>query len=170
MPPRDPKLRPYRMALWAVYFGVVAVVGGLMVWSVARNLTHASVVHHGGPLPTRAALRVCLTDLDGLWREQNQRAWSLSEWANKADPVRAWNDWSKEWEAKVADLSDRCHLDTESSDEGWAQRQELAAARDAMLALHRSYTLQVNRFAEESGDLAQAAAEALRHARESIEK
>jgi hypothetical protein len=35
-----------------------------------------------------------------------------------------------------------------------------------MLALHRAYTAQVNRFAEEQGELAQAAAEALSHARE----
>ena len=47
-------------------------------------------------------------------------------------------------------------------------RGELAAARDAMMALHRVYVAQVNRFAKEEGDLAQAAAEALAHARESV--
>ena len=65
----------------------------------------------------------------------------------------------------MGDLSDRCRLDVTKGE--WAeQRSEMAAARDAMLALHRAYTTQVNRFAEEQGDLARAAAEALGHARE----
>jgi hypothetical protein len=46
----------------------------------------------------------------------------------------------------------------------------MAAARDAMLAMHRAYSAQVNRFADEQGDLARAAAEALRNAREAARR
>ena len=45
-----------------------------------------------------------------------------------------------------------------------------AAARDALLALHRAYAAQVLRFRQEHGDLAQAAAEALAHAREELSR
>ncbi len=166
--PRDPSLRPYRAALWATYFVVVLLGIGLVSVSVARSLRGPSrAAKEVGALPTRAALRVCLTDLELLYREQNQRAWALGAEFEGPDPLGTWNLWSREWERKVDDLTDRCRLDGASGEDA-AARAELAAARDALLALHRAYAAQVNRFAQEEGDLAQAAAEALAHAREEV--
>ncbi len=165
MAARDPRLRPYRLALWIVYFTILVLGIGLMAISIGRSLrgpSRAARAH--GPLPTRAALRVCLSDLELLYREQNQRAWTLANDLEQRDPVAAWNQWSREWERRVDDTSDRCRLDTSGGDDA-AARAELAAARDAILALHRAYAAQVNRFAQEHGDLAQGAAEALAHAR-----
>lgn len=168
MPPRDPSLRPYRAALWVVYFFVVLLGIGLFSVSVARSLRGAARSLRGaGSLPTRAALRVCLGDLELLYREQNQRAWALGLEFEGPDPFATWNLWSRDWERKVEDLADRCRLDGASGEDA-AARAELAAARDALLALHRAYAAQVNRFAHEEGDLAQAAAEALAHAREAV--
>ena len=169
MSPRDPALHRYRSAMWALYFGVVLLGIGLVVASVARSLRGpARPARVAGALPTRAALRVCLADLETLYREQNQRAWALGTEFEGADPLGAWNSWSREWERKVSDLADRCRLDEGASGADATARGELAAARDAMMALHRVYVAQVNRFAKEEGDLAQAAAEALAHARESV--
>jgi hypothetical protein len=166
---RDPRLRPYRAALWIVYFVVLLAGVGLMVASVARSLRGPErPARGGGPLPTRAALRVCLTDLELLYREQNQRAWALGTEFEGPDPLATWNTWSRDWERRVDDLADRCRLDSSGSGIDAAARSELAAARDALLALHRVYAAQVNRFAQEEGDLAQAAAEALAHAREEV--
>ncbi len=171
MAARDPSLRPYRIAAWVAYFSVIVVVGMLVVGSIARNLWGRP--HHPAPagaLPTRAALRVCLTDLEELSREQNQRAWALGSEFEGADPIAAWSDWSHKWEERVGDLSDRCRLDETRADEIWQEeRTEMAAARDAILALHRAYRAQVNRFAQEQGDLARVAAEAMVHARRSVE-
>jgi hypothetical protein len=110
---------------------------------------------------------VCLTDLELLYREQNQRAWALGTNLEGTEPIASWNAWSRSWEARVDDLSDRCRLDA-SGGEDAAARAELAGARDALLALHRAYAAQVNRFAQEQGDLANAVAEALAHAREAV--
>ncbi len=168
MAPRDPKLRPYRTALWIIYFAVVLLGIGLVSVSVARSLRGtARSARSAGALPTRAALRVCLIDLEILYREQNQRAWALGLEFEGPDPLSTWKLWSREWERKVDDLADRCRLDSATGEDA-APRAELAAARDALLALHRAYTTQVNRFAQEEGDLAQAAAEALAHAREAV--
>lgn len=165
---RDPRLRPYRVALWIVYFAVALIGIGLMSVSVARSLRGpARPPRTTGPLPTRAALRVCLADLEALNQEQNVRAWTLARDLETRDPVGAWNAWAREWERRVDDLSDRCGLDAASGADA-AARSELAAARDALLALHRAYAAQVARFAQEQGDLAQAAAEALAHAREAV--
>jgi hypothetical protein len=166
--PRDPRLRPYRTALWITYFAVVLLGIGLFSLSVARSLRGPSrAAKAPGALPTRAALRVCLTDIEALYREQNQRAWALGLEFEGKDPLGTWNAWSRDWEEKVDDLADRCRLDSASGEDA-AARAELAAARDALLALHRAYAAQVNRFAQEEGDLAHAAAEALAHAREAV--
>lgn len=170
MSARDPSLRPYRAALWVVYFAVVLLGIGLVAVSVGRSLRGPShPARAPGPLPTRAALRVCLTDLELLELEQNQRAWALGGELERPDPIAAWNLWARAWERRVDDLTDRCRLD-EGSGEDAAARGELAAARDALLALHRAYAAQVNRFGQEQGDLLRAVAEALAHAREEVSR
>ncbi|MBI5066666.1 MAG: hypothetical protein HZB56_00385 [Deltaproteobacteria bacterium] len=166
-PGRDPRLRPYRAALWVTYFAVTLFGIGLLIFSVARHLKGPPRPPHSGELPTRAALRLCLGDLEELYREQNERAWALGAEFEGKDPLATWNAWARIWERKVDDLTDRCRLDA-SDREGYKERTELAAARDAMLALHRAYQAQVNRFAQEEGDLANAAAEALAHARQAV--
>ena len=154
--------------MWVLYFAVVLVSIALTAISVAQALRGPPArARSQGTLPTRAALRVCLGDLEQLFREQNQRAWALGTEFEGTDPLGGWQRWSADWEARVADLGDRCRLD-DSGGEDAAARAELAGARDAMRALHRAYAAQVNRFAQEEGDLAQAAAESLAHAREAV--
>ena len=135
--------------------------------SIGRSLRSPRAHRSAGALPTHAALRVCLADLDLLYREQNTRAWTLAAELETRDPVARWNEWAREWERRVDDLSDRCRLDAASGEDA-AARAELAAGRDALLALHRAYGAQVNRFGQENGDLAQAAAEAMAHARVAV--
>jgi hypothetical protein len=165
---RDPRLRPFRIALWAIYLTVVAVAIGLTVRSVVKNLRGPP--RPSATLPTRAAVRVCVTELDGLHREQNERAWRLgSELSEGAEAIQRWQVWSREWERRLEDLSDRCRID--ASDSGateFAGRAELAAARDAVVRVHRAYTLQVNRFAQDGQSLAHSAAEALQAARVAV--
>ncbi len=167
---RDPKLRPYRAAAWIAYFGVIALLAVLVVGSIARNLWgRPRPVAATGAVPTRSALRLCLADLEALYREQNERAWALGAGFEAPDPLRAWADWARGWEERLEDLSDRCRLDVTDPGERWhAERTEMAAARDALLALHRVYNAQVNRFAEEHADLAHAAAESMAHARRAV--
>ena len=156
--------------MWVVYFATVLLGMGLITASVARSLRGPSrAPREPGALPTRAALRICLVDLETLYREQNQRAWALGQEFEGPDPLGTWHQWSREWERHVDDLGDRCHLDDGGGTDA-AERAELAGARDAMRALHRAYAAQVNRFAQEEGDLAQAAAESLAHAREAVSR
>jgi hypothetical protein len=166
--PRDPRFRPYRMGAWMVYFLAIAVAVGFLVTSVVKTLRgrgRRAPPAATSALPTRATLRVCMDDLDALYLEQNQRAWAMGSYFEGSSPLAAWRDWSPRWEERVGDLSDRCRLDVTKGE--WSEeRADMAAARDAMLALHRAYSTQVNRFADEQGDLARAAVESLRNARE----
>lgn len=165
MPPRDPRYRPYRTALWIVYFALIAAASVMVITSVVHNLQGPHRPPRTGALPTRAALRVCVTELDQLNEEQNQRAWKLGAEIGAGDAIARWQTWSRDWEQRVDDLADRCRLDASDPDpQGFGGREELKRARDAVLALHRAYRAQVNRFAQEDATLAQDAAAALKAA------
>ncbi|BDG07658.1 hypothetical protein AMPC_07710 [Anaeromyxobacter paludicola] len=158
--------------MWIFYFAVILVAATLLIASIVQNLRGpARQKLAQTELPTRAMLRVCLTELEALHREQSQRAWALASGVDRRDPLGDWNQWARDWEVRVDDLSDRCRLDVDRAGEfGLTERREMAAARDAMMALHRAYAAQVNRFAEEQAQLASGAAEAFRHAREAVAK
>lgn len=152
--------------MWVAYLAAIALAIGAMVVSISRNLTGSRPPPQGA-LPTRAASRVCAEELDALHRELSQRAWRLGVEIGTADAVSRFNAWSLEWEQRVEDLGERCRLDAPgSASADFSGREELARARDAVLALHRAYRAQVNRFAVEQAELARAASEALEAARQ----
>jgi hypothetical protein len=166
---RDPRYRPFRIALWVVYLLVVGVSVGLAVRSIVKNLRAPHRPAAVGILPTRAAMRVCVNELEALHREQNARAWRLGDEITEGESIDRWQTWSRDWVQRVEDLSDRCRLDaTDPDPQGFGGRVELARARDAVLALHRAYTAQVNRFAQEDAELARAASDALERARSAL--
>jgi hypothetical protein len=169
VPPRDPRYRPFRLALWAVYFAALALGLVVLLTSVVHHLRGPHRTPYTGALPTRAVLRVCVSELDALNREQNARAWRLSDEMGGVDAIPRWETWARDWEQRVDDLADRCRLDARDPDpQGFGGRDELARARDAVLALHRAYRAQVNRFAQEEESLARSAAVALERAREGL--
>ncbi len=148
MAPRDPRYRPFRLALWAAYFAAIVLGLVILLSSVVKHLRGPHRPPPTGALPTRAALRVCVTELEALQREQNQRAWKLAEGVGTPDAIPRFEAWARDWEQRVDDLSDRCRLDASDPDpQKVGGRSELAQARDAVLALHRAYRQQVNRFA-----------------------
>jgi hypothetical protein len=166
MAPRDPRLRPFRIALWVVYLTIVTIAVGLTIRSVVQNLRGRDRPTASGALPTRAAFRVCVTELETLHREQNDRAWRLGSDVGEGDAIARWHAWARDWERRLEDLGDRCHLDVDApGPEAFPGQRELASARDGVLAVHRAYTAQVNRFAQEGAEVARGAAAALREAR-----
>jgi hypothetical protein len=166
---RDPRYRPFRIALWVIYLLVVGLSSGLAIRSIVKNLRGPSPAVADGELPTRAALRVCVTELEALHREQNERAWRLGTDAGEGDAVQRWQVWSREWEQRVRDLAERCHIEGAAPPPAeFGGLEELARARDAVLAVHRGYAAQVGRFAQEEATLARAAAAALREARSAL--
>jgi hypothetical protein len=167
VPPRDPRFRRYRVALWVAYFLAIAVSIGTVVASVVRHLSGPHRPAATATLPTRASLRVCVRELEQLHAEQNERAWRLGGEVGEAGAVADFDAWSRGWEQRVDDLAERCRLDaSEPGPEVLGGRAELARARDAVLALHRAYRAQVNRFAQEEADLARAAARSIEAARQ----
>lgn len=171
MAPRDPRYRPFRLALWAVYFVALALGLVVLLSSIVKHLRGPHRPAYAGVLPTRERLRVCVTELEALQREQNVRAWKLGEEVGTDDAIPRFEAWARDWEQRVDDLSDRCRLDASDPDpQGFGGRAELARARDAVLSLHRAYRAQVNRFAQEDANLARDATQAIERAREALQR
>jgi hypothetical protein len=147
------------------YFVVILVPIGLVVGSVVRHLRGPYRDSDSSALPTRASLRVCVQELEALQREQNRRAWTLGDEMGRPDAVARFLQWSQDFERRLGDLGDRCHLEG-GGDGGYRGRAELVRARDAVIELHRAYRAQANRFAQEEADLAVAAAAAIARARD----
>jgi hypothetical protein len=167
--PRDPRYRPFRLALWTLYFAALALALVVLLTSIVHHLRGPHRTPYTGALPTRAALRVCVVELEALNREQNARAWRLADDMGSADAIPRWETWARDWEQRVDDLADRCRLDARDPDpQGFGGRDELGRAREAVLALHRAYRAQVNRFAQEEESLARAATVALERARDGL--
>ncbi len=152
-----------------MYFAVLALGLVVLLSSIVRHLSGPHHPSHTGALPTRAALRVCVTELEALNHEQNLKAWRLAEEIGEENAVQRWETWARDWEQRVDDLADRCRLDARVPDpQGFGGREELARAREAVIGLHRAYRAQVNRFAQEDASLARNAAGALEKAREAL--
>lgn len=151
--------------MWTAYLLTIALGVGAMVASITKNLTGTRPPARGA-LPTRAVARVCAEELDALNRELNQRAWKLGGEISSVEAIARFNTWSLEWEQRLEDLGERCRLDISRGAPGdFTGREELEVARDAVLALHRAYRAQVNRFAAEQAELARSAAAAIAAAR-----
>jgi hypothetical protein len=165
---RDPRYRPFRIALWVVYLAVVAISVALTIRSVVMNLRGSP--RPSATLPTRTTVRVCLGELEALNREQHERAWRIgADLADGEDAIQRYSKWSLAWERRLDDLADRCRLDVDDpQSKTYPERRELAQARDAVMRLHRAYTLQVNRFAKDDVELTRAADDALRSARAAV--
>ena len=156
--------------MWVAYFLTLLLSIGTLVANLVHHLSGPHRPQANGQLPTRASMRVCVQELEALQREQNTRAWKLAEGIGSPEAIPAFDAWSREWEQRVDDLSERCRLDAaEPEPAGFKGRAQTAQARDAVLALHRAYRAQVNRFAAEGADLARSAAEAIDDARAAIE-
>lgn len=153
--------------MWMAYFLAIGLSIGTAVVSVVRHLSGPHRPPATGALPTRAALRVCVQELEALHREQGDRAWRLGSEVGGPAALAEFDRWSREWEQRVEDFSDRCRLDASDPDpQRFGGRAELARARDAVLAVHRAYRAQVNRFAAEGASLARDASAALAAAHE----
>lgn len=154
-----------------MYFVALSLALVVLLTSVVKNLRGPHRPPNTGALPTRAVLRVCVTELEALHREQNMRAWRLADEIGSEEAIPRWETWARDWEQRVDDLADRCRLDASDPDpQGFGGREELARARDAVLSLHRAYRAQVNRFSQEEESLARDATVALERAQEALQR
>jgi len=133
VPARDPTLRPYRVALYAVYGAFCAVLFVQLLRSVASD-----IYGHPPPALPQASATACLEDVDRLYAQLAARAVQPAPGGLEGGALaREWDLWTRRWEADVALLRTRCELGQPEA----AAYQLLATAVDALAALRRDLGL-----------------------------
>jgi hypothetical protein len=106
-PQKDPKLRPFRVAAYALYLAVVLGFSSLVIGSVYRSVwaMSPSVPElHGEALPTDA----CLLRADALWQELEGRRRTFSDAKNASTLVRGWQAFRADWLHRLRDVQAQC--------------------------------------------------------------
>jgi hypothetical protein len=153
VPPRDPTLRTYRIALYALYGLFCSALFFLLVRSVASDL-----YGHAPAAVPQASATACLDDVDRLYAQLSVRAVQPAPGGLEGGALaREWDLWTRRWEEEVARVSSRCELDHARD----PARQQLAAAVDALEELRRD----LSRSGESAADEARRVKDALAQAR-----
>jgi hypothetical protein len=151
--PRDPALRPYRVAVYVAY-GLVCTV---LFFQLIRSVTGDLYGSRRAPPPGRESPTACLDDIHRLYNQLSARAVQPAPRGLESDQLaREWDAWSRRWESDVAQVTARC--DFSSPDPAM---QKLADALEGVEELRRRLT----RSGEDAAEEARRVKEALESAR-----
>jgi len=102
--PRDPALKPYRIAMYCIYGAACGVLFLQLVRSVVSDLygrRRDAVVQQG---PT-----ACLDDVERLYGQLSARAVQPAPGGLEGGALaREWDAWSRRWQDEVDRVSERC--------------------------------------------------------------
>lgn len=151
MPPpaaqKDPKLRPFRVAAYALYLGVVGIFSVLVIVSVVRSVWAMSPgvpEVHGEALPTR----VCLEKADALWQRLDGERRTFSAARNASTLVAGWQQFRLDWLRDLRQVQARCGAES-------PERERLARVFDRLERVADLYTTSATQY---GGEIAPAVA------------
>ena len=152
--PRDPALKPYRIAMYCVYGAACAFLFVQILRSVVGDLY--------GRRPAATAQEnatACLDDVERLYAQISARAVQPAPGGLEGGALaREWDDWSRRWEDEVDLVSNRCRLGSGSD----AALRALADALDGIEELRRRLSRSGADAAEEARRVKEALAQARR--------
>lgn len=152
--PRDPALKPYRIAMYCAYGAFCAFLFSQLVRSVVGDLY--------GRRPAVSAEQnatACLDDVERLYAQISARAVQPAPGGLEGGALaREWDAWSRRWEDEVDLVSTRCRLGSGSD----AAMRALAEALDGIEELRRQLSRSGADVAEEARRVKEALAQARR--------
>jgi len=154
--PRDPALKPYRIAVYCVFGAACAFLFFQLIRSVVGDVY--------GRQPAVAAQEnaaACLDDVERLYAQISARATQPAPGGLEGGALaREWDAWSRRWEDEVNLVSSRCRL---GSGDDPAMRA-LAEALDGVEELRR----RLSRSGAEAAEEARRVKDALAQARKEL--
>jgi hypothetical protein len=128
---RPPELLPYRLAVYAAFGLVCALLFFAILRSVVGDLYGRGPSAAGAP-PSAMA---CLEDLDRLYAKVSARAVQPAPGGLETPLLaREWDLWSSRWQVELDQVSARCRLDEDRREPGLS---DLASARESLEELRR---------------------------------
>ena len=127
--PRDPALKPYRIAMYCAYGAVCAVLFVQLIRSVVGDL-----YGHRREATAQQNPTACLDDVERLYAQISARAVQPAPGGLEGGALaREWDAWSRRWEDEVDAVSSRCKLDSPAD----AASRSLSDALDGIEDLRR---------------------------------
>ena len=149
--PRDPALRPYRIAVYVAFGCCCALLFAQLLRSVIGDL-----YGRRARTASQQSATACLEDLERLYRQILARAVQPAPFGLQSDALaQEWDRWSRRWEDEVERVSAGCRV------EG---NPPLAEALDGIEELRR----RLSRSGEEAAEDARRVKEALAEARRQL--
>ncbi len=154
--PRDPALKPYRVATYLAYGLFCALLFFVLLRSVIGDLYGRRTVTEKQASPT-----ACLEDVERLYSELSARAVQPAPGGLETNQLsREWDSWSRRWESEVDRVSQRCQLDAPADTAG----RSLATALEGIEELRR----RLSRSGEDASANARQVKESLAEARRQL--
>lgn len=152
--PRDPALKPFRIAVYCVYGAFCAVLFVQLVRSVVADL-------YGRKPQTAAEQTPCLDDVERLYAQIAARAVQPAPGGLEGGALaREWDAWSRRWDDDLDQVSQRCRLASDSE----AASRAIADALDGIEELRR----RLSQSGAEASEEARRVKEALARARKEL--
>jgi len=152
--PRDPALKPYRIAMYCAYGALCAVLFLQLIRSVVGDL-----YGHRREATAQQNPTACLDDVERLYAQISARAVQPAPGGLEGGALaREWDAWSRRWEDDLDSVSQRCRLDSS----GDAAARALSAALDGIEELRRVLSRSGADAAEEARRVKEALAQARR--------
>jgi hypothetical protein len=154
--PRDPGLKPYRIAMYCIFGITCSFLFVLLLRSVVGDLYGRRPPAAAQPNPT-----ACLEDVERLYAQISARAVQPAPGGLEGGALaREWDEWTRRWEDEVDRVSQRCALDR--SDD--PASRSLSEALDGVEELRR----RLSRSGAETAEDARRVKEALTRARREL--
>jgi hypothetical protein len=152
--PRDPALKPYRVAVYGAYAAFCALLFLQLVRSVVSD-----VYGRRPRTAERQSATACLDDVERLYAEISARAVQPAPGGLEGDALaREWDAWSRRWEDDLERVGEKCKLPDQPA------AKPLAEALDGIEELRR----RLSRSGEDAAEDARRVKDALAQARKEL--
>jgi hypothetical protein len=142
--PLDPRYRPYRIAMWVVYFAVLAFFTGSIIVSVIRSVMVMTPSHRTTDTSVLTP-DVCVLRAKALWSDLDQHRKAMSEQAEvRRVDADFWLQFRGDWLQRHRDAEAQCAVDSPG-------RENLKAIFRRLEQTMNLYTTHATQFAGEVG-------------------
>ncbi|MFZ5471769.1 MAG: hypothetical protein ACOZIN_20260 [Myxococcota bacterium] len=157
-PERDPRFKPYRVAMYAVYLAFVGTFSSLVIVSVVRSV-RAMTPGRQPSIEEVLTVPECLDRAQELWEELDARRAALTQDAPASQADEAWATFRVKWLTNQRQAEADCAV-------GWRDRAQLRQVFRRLDQAMDLYTTHAVQYAGEVGPTVDAFRAALKVARD----
>lgn len=154
---KDPRFRSYRIAMYALYIGVVSAFSLIIILSVVKSVMVMSP-RRAPDTDTVLTPRECVDHAGALWRELDTRRQEITSQGPARRVDEQWTTFRVQWMTKFRRIESQCALESQN-------RAELKKLFGRLESVNDLFTTHSVQYAGEIGpvvDELQAALEAMR--------